>query len=308
MGVSRSVLLAASQNQWLRQQAPRYRFVRRSVSRFMPGETADEALAAAETLWSQGIQSVFTHLGENIADPKEAGQVTTHYLGVLDRISELKLPAELSVKLTQIGLDLDPELCYSNLEKIIEHAGPKSVVWVDMEASNYVDVTLKLYRRARQAYPNVGVCLQAYLYRTADDLASLIELGPAIRLVKGAYKEPADRAFPKKKDVDQNYFDLARTLLGERARQAGVRAALATHDRELIHRIEELAASLKLEKDSVEFQMLFGIQRQEQLRLARDGYKSVVLIAYGAFWFPWFVRRLAERPANVSFLLRNMFS
>ncbi|HYM00188.1 MAG TPA: proline dehydrogenase family protein, partial [Blastocatellia bacterium] len=229
-------------------------------------------------------------------------------LEVLERIEAAGLPSELSVKLTQLGLDLDPDLCYSNVEEIIKRAGEKSVVWIDMEASNYVDATLELFRRARKAYPNVGVCLQAYLYRTEKDLADLLPLGPAIRLVKGAYKEPAGIAYPKKRDVDESYFNLAKMLLSADARKFGVRAALATHDRILIKRIEEAASSLGVDRSEFEFQMLYGIQRAEQIRLAKDGYRSIVLIAYGDFWYPWFMRRLAERPANVTFLLRNMFS
>lgn len=308
MGISRSVLLAASQNSWLKERAPKFSFVRRTVSRFMPGEEVDDAIRSARELDSKKIGTVFTHLGENITDKGEARKVRDHYLQVLGRIEEASLSTELSVKLTQLGLDLDTDLCYSNLEEIIKRAGEKSVVWIDMEASNYVDATLDLFWRARRAYPNVGVCLQAYLYRTAKDLADLLPLGPAIRLVKGAYKEPPDIAYPKKKDVDENYFVLVKTLLGRDARNAGVRAAIATHDRLLIRRIEDLARELGVDKSGFEFQMLFGIQRAEQVRLANDGYKSVVLIAYGDFWYPWFMRRLAERPANVTFLLRNVFS
>jgi len=177
-----------------------------------------------------------------------------------------------------------------------------------MEASPYVDATLKLYRRARTAYPNVGVCLQAYLYRTTDDLAQLISLGPVIRLVKGAYREPASIAFRRKKDVDENFFALTKTLLGEEARCAGVRAAIATHDVNLIRRIQELSTSMGVAKESFEFEMLYGIQRAEQFRLAREGWRSTVLIAYGSYWFPWFMRRLAERPANLGFFLRNLFT
>jgi proline dehydrogenase len=220
----------------------------------------------------------------------------------------MDLGSEVSVKLTQLGLDLDKELCYSNLRKIIERAGRGSVVWIDMEASNYVDVTLELYRRARLAYPNVGVCLQAYLYRTKSDLAALMPLGPAIRLVKGAYNEPPDRAFPRKRDVDDNFLALTQQLLGDDARGAGVRAAIATHDRKLIRRIIDFTESKRLPKNGFEFQMLYGIQRAEQHRLAREGWRSIVLVAYGSYWFPWFMRRLAERPANVFFVLRNVFS
>ncbi len=308
MGLMRSFFLVSSQSVWLRERATRYGFVRRSVSRFMPGETAEDALAVALKLEKQSLGTVFTHLGENVLDPAEAEGVTVQYLGVLDRARELGLHTEAAVKLTQLGLDLGPGLCYANLQRIIERAGKESVVWIDMEASNYVDATLDLYRRARQAYPNVGVCLQAYLYRTALDLDTLLPLGSSIRLVKGAYKESPERAFPRKRDVDENFFGLACRLISEEARSAGVRAAIATHDRRLIQRIVEHARARNLDKDRFEFQMLYGIQREEQFRLAREGWKSIVLIAYGRYWFPWYMRRLAERPANVFFVLRNLLS
>ena len=308
MGISRSILLAAAQSKWLRERATRYKFVRRTVSRFMPGEELDDAVAAARDFQSHSMATLFTRLGENVTRPDEVEKVAQHYLAVLDRIQALQLPTEISVKLTQLGLDLDSDTCYANLQKLIERACATSTVWIDMEASPYVDATLKLYRRARTAYPNVGVCLQAYLYRTADDLAELMPLGPAIRLVKGAYREPASIAFRRKKDVDENFFALTKTLLGEEARRAGLRAAIATHDVSLIRRIQELTASMGLAKESFEFEMLYGIQRAQQFRLAREGWRSTVLIAYGSYWFPWFMRRLAERPANVGFFLRNLFA
>jgi proline dehydrogenase len=297
-----------SQSRWLREHVTKHKFVRRAVSRFMPGETASDALTAAVALRERSVGSVFTRLGENITDPAEAEAATLQYLELLGRIRAMELGSELSVKLTQLGLDLDPELCYKNLDRIIEQAGSQSVVWIDMESSNYVDVTLDLYRRARKAYPNVGVCLQAYLYRTMNDLASLLLLGPAIRLVKGAYEEPRDTAFPRKADVDENYFALAKELLSDSAQAAGVRAAFATHDRKLIQRIIQYAESKRLGKNSFEFQMLYGIQTDQQYRLAREGWKSIVLVAYGSFWFPWYMRRLAERPANVWFVVRNLFA
>jgi proline dehydrogenase len=308
MGVMRNLFLACSRSVWLRERATRYRFVRRAVTRFMPGETAEDALATAEQLKQESIGAVFTRLGENVADPAEAAQVMDHYLGLLDRIRELNLGAEVSVKLTQLGLDIDPERCYANLDKIIERAGTGSVVWIDMEASNYVDLTLSLFLRARLAHANVGICLQAYLYRTADDLAKLIPLGSAVRLVKGAYKEPHNIAFARKKQVDENYFNLAKQLISDEARAAGVRAAFATHDLKLIQRIIDYAQSKNVSKRDLEFQMLYGIQRQEQTRLAREGWKSIVLVAYGSYWFPWYMRRLAERPANVWFVLRNLLA
>lgn len=274
----------------------------------MPGEDVDAALAAASEQQKLGIATVFTHLGENITDESEASRVAAHYVDVLRRIRAAALPSEVSVKLTQLGLDLSAELCYRNIAKIIECAGRESTVWMDMEASNYVDGTLALYRRLKAQYPNVGVCLQAYLYRTAADLESLLPLGPAIRLVKGAYREPSDIAFPRKKDVDENFFKLATRLLSADARRARVRAAMATHDCHLIARIQEHAVASGLGKHDVEFQMLYGIQRGEQLRMAREGWRSIVLIAYGAYWFPWYMRRLAERPANVLFVVKNLFT
>ena len=304
----RSLLLAASQNLWLREHAVKYPFVRRSVSRFMPGETLDAALEAARTLQQKNIATVFTHLGENVADRAEARRVAEHYLEVLGRVHELKLPAEVSVKLTQLGLDLSRDFCFENLEQIIQHENRNSIVWVDMEASNYVDTTLELYRRALKSFPNVGICLQAYLYRTKKDLADLLPLKPSIRLVKGAYKEPASIAFPKKSDVDENYFKLAEEML--RAKMAGhcPRAAFGTHDVPLIRRLSHYVRAQGLPASDLEVQMLYGIQRAEQERLAREGSRSIVLVAYGSYWYPWFVRRLAERPANLWFMVRNVFA
>jgi proline dehydrogenase len=308
MSLIRSLLLAASQNAWLRDHATRYWFVRRSVSRFMPGESFDDALLAAETLNTKNIGAVFTRLGENINDRAEAQQVTQHYLEVLDRIRQSGRRHEISVKLTQLGLDLSSDLCFDNLKAIIERADPNSTVWVDMEASNYVDVTVDLYRRALQAYPNVGICLQAYLCRTKDDLAALLPLRPSIRLVKGAYSEPPSVAFPEKQDVDNSYFELAKVMLQAQKQGNCLRAAFGTHDVALIRRISEYAGQQGHAKDDLEVQMLYGIQRPEQERLAHDGCRSVVLIGYGTYWYPWFVRRLAERPANLWFLLRNVFA
>jgi len=304
----RGVFLWAAENRWLRQQLPRHRFAQRSVARFMPGEELRDALAAARNLQNLGLRAVFTKLGENIRDGEEADEVREHYLEVLGEIEKTGLGAEISVKLTHLGLDLSKDLCFENVRRLIERAGKNRIVWIDMESSPYVDRTLEFYRRARQAYPNVGVCLQAYLYRTAKDLAALKELGPAIRLVKGAYKEPATVAFPRKKDVDRNYFELSKELLSDESRRAGVRTAIATHDRQLIRRISEHALASGLTRQDLEFQMLYGIQRGEQLRLSREGWRTAVLISYGSYWFPWYMRRLAERPDNVWFVVRNMLS
>ncbi len=308
MALMRSMLLAASQNTWLREHAVRYPFVRRSVSRFMPGETIEAALAAAQTLSTKNIGSVFTHLGENVADREEARKVTAHYIEVLQQIHQLSMSTEISVKLTQLGLDLSPEFCAENLQTIIRAEKPSSTVWVDMEASNYVDSTLTIYKQVLQKFPNVGICLQSYLYRTKDDLADLLPLRPSIRLVKGAYKEPPSVAFPQKSQVDENYFALAQTMLRAKAAGQCPRSALGTHDLALIRRITAFSSQQGFADSAVEVHMLYGIQRAEQERLARDGHRSVVLVAYGNYWYPWFVRRLAERPANLWFMLRNVFA
>jgi proline dehydrogenase len=309
MGLLRSAFLAGSQSRWLRERAVNFRPVRRAVSRFMPGDDLEAAIAAARSLRAAGIGSVLTYLGENVQKPEEAEQVARHYLDVLAHAKQAGLDAEISVKLTQLGLDLGRDACEAGLVSLIERAASDGTwVWIDMESSAYTDVTLDIYRRARARFPNVGVCVQAYLRRTERDLESLIPLGGGLRLVKGAYREPPDRAFPSKRDVDAHYFALARRLLAPEARRAGVRTIFGTHDSALIRRIEDAARAAGLEPKDVEFQMLYGIKRDEQSRLAAQGYRFRVLISYGDAWFPWYMRRLAERPANVLFVLKNVFA
>jgi proline dehydrogenase len=306
VGVVRIALLAGSESRWLRERATRWRFVRGAVSRFMPGETVEEALEASRAL---GVGTVLTRLGENVRDIGQAQEVTRHYLDVLDRVARDRLDVEISVKLTQLGLDLSREESEKNLSALIERARALSNwIWIDMEGTAYTDVTLDIARRARVVSANVGVCVQSYLYRTAADLKSLIALGSGVRLVKGAYREPPDKAFPKKSDVDENYFKLAALLLSAEARAQGVRAIFGTHDPVLIRRIEDLGRSSNLPAEALEFQMLYGISRQEQERLAGAGYRFRVLISYGEAWFPWYMRRLAERPANVLFVVKNLFA
>jgi proline dehydrogenase len=313
MTLMRRILVKASESRWLRERAPRYGFVRSAAARFMPGENVEDALAAARPLARSGITTLLTQLGENIAERAEAEGVTAHYLDLLDRVRSANLPTEVSVKLTQLGLDLDPEFCVANLLKLIERSrgtesGGEKTLWIDMEQSAYLDATLELYARARSTHRNVGVCVQAYFRRTEKDVESLIAMGASVRLVKGAYSEPPDITFSKKEDVDENYFRLAQLLWSPEGRRAGVRAVMATHDRKLIARLTDWAAAQGIARDQIEFAMLFGIQRAEQLRLAKQGYRVGVLISYGSFWFPWFMRRLAERPANMLFLVRNLFS
>ena len=307
MGIVRSAILAASQSEWLRVHAPRYRFVRRTADRFMPGERLEDAIAAARKLAEQNIGSIFSALGENVTDPAEAEKESHYYVDVLAQLRAAGMPLEVSVKLTHLGLDLDSELCYRNLKRIVD-AATGGLVWIDMEQSTYVDRTIAVFQRVHANSPHVGICVQAYLHRTAKDMEALITSGAAIRLVKGAYKEAADVAFPKKKDVDQNFFELTKRLLSDGALHRGVRGAIATHDIELIRRTNEFANMRGVAKDGYEFQMLYGIQREEQTRLARDGYRMIVLICYGTHWYPWFMRRMAERPANAWFAIKNIVS
>jgi proline dehydrogenase len=309
MSVMRSVLLAGSRSVWLRERAMRWRFVRRSTARFMPGETMDEALAAVRQLQSRRAGFILTRLGENLASAAEAEAVTEHYLDLMRRLTADGLDAHISIKPTQLGLDLDPELCFRNLMRLVEHAGAcGNFVWIDMESTGYVDRTLDLFRHARTASPNVGVCLQTYLRRSASDLEALLPLGPAIRLVKGAYSETPDLVYPHKKDVDENFFALACRLLQLDAQRAGARLAIGTHDAALVGRLRAVIAEERIPAAAYEFDMLFGIQRGLQAKLLDAGAPLRVLISYGEFWFPWYMRRLAERPANVWFVIKNMFA
>jgi proline dehydrogenase len=307
MNLVRQALLAGSTSPWLREHATRYPFVRRSVTRFMPGEGPDEALRAAAGLAEHGMGTMLTHLGENLTTAAEAEAVTAHYLALLESIAASGIDAQISVKPTQLGLDLDSALCERNLTEILEHVDRLgSFVWIDMESSPYVDPTIALYRTARARTARVGVALQAYLLRTARDIEALIPLGAAIRIVKGAYLEPGDIAFTRKADTDASFFRACTRLLSNEAQQAGVRLQIATHDSALVDQITAWIAAHDVSASQYELAMLYGIRPQQQLRLAHEGRRLRVLISYGEYWFPWFMRRLAERPANVWFVLRNL--
>ena len=308
MGLSRNILLWASENPYLLRHVPNYRFVRKALKKFMPGEGLDDAIEAARIFQGNGIPTVFTFLGESITDLSEAVKVRDHYISLLERVAREKLNIEVSVKLTQLGLDLSADHAYENFKALAVRAKElNNVVWIDMERSNYVDATLDLYRKVKKDYSNTGVCLQSYLRRTKKDVEDLLELSPLIRLVRGAYKEPADIAFPDKGDVDKNYFELASFLL-KGMRDNGARVAFGTHDTLLHAKIMKMASDVGVSKEKVEIQMLYGIKPNEQLRLAREGYNTRILISYGKAWYKWYVRRLAERPANVGFVVRNIFT
>lgn len=308
MNVARTLILKASDSKWLRENGTKAPFVRRAVSQFMPGESFDDMVAAARTMAAEGVTAIFTRLGENVNDLAEADAVARHYLEGIDRIHRLNLACEPSIKLTQLGLDIDRELAYGHLRDLAARAhAAGNYLWVDMEQSNYVDATLELTRRLHTEFPRVGVCLQAYLYRTREDLVELMGRGIGIRLVKGAYNEPAEVAFPKKSDVDANYYALAQLMLDAGSRAAGARPVFGTHDIQLIDAIRRHAATIGVKPAEFEFHMLYGIQKATQLRLAQDAASVRVLIAYGDYWFPWYMRRLAERPANVWFVARSLF-
>ena len=307
MHVLRTLLLAGSESPWVREQAMRSAFVRRSVSRFMPGERIDDALSAARELQALGMPTILTNLGENVRDAAEADAVAAHYLDVLDRVRASGLAAQISVKLTQLGLDLSVEICRRHLVRLVAHAQHTgNMVWIDMEGTPYVDRTIDLYRAARADFRNVGVCLQAYLYRTPQLLDALIPLGPAIRIVKGAYKEPATLAFPDKAQVDEQFYQLCLRLVAPDSQAAGAFLGVGTHDAELIARLQAYMATQQVPRDRYEFEMLFGIRRDLQAQLTRAGARVRVLVSYGEYWFPWYMRRLAERPANLWFVAKSL--
>jgi proline dehydrogenase len=303
----RRILLWAARNRWLRDHLSRWWFVRRAVRKFMPGEELSDALAAAETHMATAIGSVFTLLGENLTSFQDAEAVADHYRQVLAEVSARGLRAEISVKLTQLGLDIDPERCFGLVDSLARDAAQRGTwLWIDIEASNYVEPTLALYRRILAGHRNAGLCLQAYLHRTPGDIAALLPGTPSIRLVKGAYDEPETIAYRAHREVDAAYAAVAIQLLEALARGEATRVILGTHDTRLIEQIARSAEAFGLERTRIEVQMLYGIRPGEQRRLAAAGFDVRCLIAYGRHWYPWYMRRLAERPANVLFALRQI--
>ena len=303
----RRLLLWMARNRWLREHLPRLWFARRAVRRFMPGEDAGSALDAAAKFKADGIASEFTRLGENVTTVEEGDAVAEHYLGLLDDIRARELDGEVSVKLTQLGYDIDVERALAHTRRLADKAAEGGrTLWVDMEGSAYAEGTISFYEQLKATHPNAGLCLQSYLHRTAADVQRLLPLDPRIRLVKGAYAEPAAIAYQTRHDVDANYVALAVALLEGAKAGRQVILGLGTHDVRLIEQIAEHATALGLPKTSFEVQMLYGIRMDQQRRLASEGYLVRDLIAYGEAWYPWYMRRLAERPANVLFALRQI--
>jgi proline dehydrogenase len=294
-------------NRWLRDRLPRLWFARRAVRRFMPGEDPEAALEAGRQFQIEGIGTLYTRLGENLTRIEEADEVAAHYLGVMESIRERHLDGEVSLKLTQIGFDLDEERTFEHAAALATKAAETGkTLWIDMEGSAYTEATVAFYERIKAEHPNTGICLQAYLRRTAGDLQRLLPLKPEIRLVKGAYAEPSSIAYRSRHDVDANYLALSVAMLEAVRGGSRVRIGLGTHDVRLIEQVAEHAAAMGLPRTSFEVQMLYGIRADQQRRLNREGFIVRDLIAYGEAWYPWYMRRLAERPANVLFALRQI--
>jgi proline dehydrogenase len=271
------------------------------TKRFVAGEELTDAVEAIRQLNLQGISASFDHLGESITAEPETRQEVTEYLHVLDKISDNKLDSNVSVKLTQLGLDVGQDLCYANTRTIVEAAlRYNNFVRIDMEDSSKTDATLQVFKRLRADFENVGIVIQAYLFRSETDIEELLKIGARIRLCKGAYKEPPSVAFPNKADVDANYVKLTKMLLSSDAYHG-----IATHDENMIRATTEFAKERSISPDKFEFQMLYGIRRDLQQKLVSEGYRMRVYVPYGRYWYPYFMRRLAERPANVWFVLRN---
>ncbi len=312
----RSLLLRASRSGVLEHQFRKRTFSHRALSRFMPGEDLESAMSAAEDLRDHGIGTVFTCLGEEVTDAGEADGVVAHYVDVLEKVDGRALDTQISVKPTQLGLALGTghgnttdgfAVTLRNLERLTRTAAAHdNFVWVDMEGSEYVDATVALVRDVRSRHENVGLCLQAYLRRTPADVEVLRDPPTRIRLVKGAYREPASVAFPRKRDVDAAYMRLAERMMNDDAFMQQAPPVFATHDTAILDALLALAASNRIPRENVQVSMLYGIRREAQLRLAASGITMRTLVSYGSAWYPWYVRRLAERPANLWFLVKSV--
>ncbi len=315
----RSFFIALSHAPWAQRNIPRLGLVQSMAKRFVAGETAEEAIQAIRQLNAHGINASLDHLGENTTSAEEACRAADEVAAMLEMIDRAGVSANVSIKLSQMGLTIDPELCRQNIKRLVQQAETRgSFVRIDMEDSTLTDATLDAYFWARQqGFERVGVVIQAYLYRSSADLRKILASAGSVRLCKGAYNEPPQVAFPQKKDVDKNYDTLAQILL-EGALQAGLPRlssggripplpALATHDEVRIRQVQAAADKLKIPKDAFEFQMLYGIRRDLQDELAAAGYAVRVYVPYGTHWYPYFMRRLGERPANLWFLASNFF-
>jgi proline dehydrogenase len=298
----RALLLYLSESKRLAPLIMRNSVSRRVARRFVAGETLDDAIEAAREVNRAGQSASLDLLGENVSDEAGARRAADGYLEMFNRIAREKLDANVSLKLTQLGLDLREELCQELIEKIVAHASALgNFVRIDMEGSAYTQRTVEITKRVRAKHADVGTVMQAYLYRAEQDVRDLLAIGCRMRLCKGAYKEPPEIAFPKKEEVDANYVKLMKLLL-----PSGIYHGIATHDPAMIRATKEFAREKNIARDQFEFQMLYGIRTDLQRQLVREGYRLRIYIPFGTDWFPYFMRRLAERPANLVFFLRNL--
>jgi proline dehydrogenase len=303
----RSLFLFLSGNRQLKEWSSRSRIAQIAARRFVAGESIQHAIAAIREANQRGLSATLDHLGENTETEDQAIAAADSYMAALDQIAETGVDSHISVKLTQLGMDLGTDFCLKNVARVAGRAKEVGTFMrIDMESSDYVDRTFEVLFALREDYDNVGVVVQSYLYRSQADVERLIEAGVPIRLCKGAYKEPSGLAMPKKSDVDQNTIDLMHLLLSDEARENGARLAMATHDEKMIAATKAFAAAHNIPRDAYEFQMLYGIRSGLQQELADERYGMRVYVPYGTEWYPYYMRRLAERPANVWFIATNL--
>ena len=312
----RALFIYLSHSKWAYQFITRFRLARQAALRFIAGEKIEDAIAVIRALNAKGIHTTLDRLGESVTNQAEAARAADDYLLALDEIARSGVRSNISVKLTQLGLDVDYEFCLRNVRQVVERAqATGNFVRIDMEGTPHTERTLAIFRALHCEFDNVGAVLQAYLYRTEQDLLALTTERARLRLCKGAYNEPPDKAFPRKDQVDANYIRLAHILL-DRAQalppaDSGGRTppmpAIATHDEKIIAAVKAYAAGKKIPREYFEFQMLYGIRRELQEQLAAEGYPVRVYVPYGLQWYPYYMRRLAERPANVWFFVSNLF-
>jgi proline dehydrogenase len=302
--ISRSALIWLSRQEGLKDFATSFRLFKKLTTRFVAGETIDEAVSYIREINAENCTASFDHLNESVTSETEAEAEVYEYLNILAKISETNIRSNASIKLTQFGLGLDPELAYRNVRRVVEDAHKRgNFVRVDMEDSAVTQVTIDIFKRLRAEFDlnDVGIVLQSYLRRTYADAQELIKLPARIRICKGAYHEPPEVAFPDKKDVDANYVKVMQLLLA-----SGTYHGIATHDPRMIDATVNFAQREGIGKEKFEFQMLFGVRRDLQRQLARDGFNMRIYVPYGKHWYPYFMRRLAERPANVWFVMKNL--
>jgi proline dehydrogenase len=302
--LTRSALIYLSRQEGLKEFAARFRPFKKLTTRFVAGENIDEAVTAIRDLNAEGCSASFDHLNESVANSAEAEAEVREYLQILSRIDETGIDSNVSIKLTQFGLELDPELAYKNARAVVEDAARRgNFTRVDMEASNVTQQTIDIFKRLRAEFGlnDVGIVLQSYLRRTYADAQELVKLPARIRICKGAYNEPPEVAFPDKRDVDENYVRVMRHLLA-----SGIYHGIATHDPRMVAATIDFSQRAGIAKEAFEFQMLYGVRRDLQRQLAKDGYNMRVYVPYGKHWYPYFMRRLAERPANIWFVLKNL--